>query len=71
MTSVEYLLCACTMLLLLLLLSRFSRVRLCATPETAARQKSGKKYVKAVYGIKIAGRNINNLRYADDTTFMA
>ena len=27
-----------TMLLLLLLLSRFSRVRLCATPETAAHQ---------------------------------
>ena len=22
-------------------------------------------------GIKIAGRNINNLRYADDTTYMA
>ena len=22
-------------------------------------------------GVKIAGRNINNLRYADDTTFMA
>ena len=22
-------------------------------------------------GIRIAGRNINNLRYADDTTFMA
>ena len=22
-------------------------------------------------GIKFAGRNINNLRYADDTTFMA
>ena len=22
-------------------------------------------------GIKIAGRNVNNLRYADDTTFMA
>ena len=22
-------------------------------------------------GIKIAGRNINNLRYADDTSFMA
>ena len=55
--------------------------------------KSGKEYVKAVYGhpvyltymqimwiagldgaqagIKIAGRNINNLRYADDTTLMA
>ena len=26
---------------------------------------------KAEAGIKIAGRNINNLRYADDTTFMA
>ena len=23
------------------------------------------------YGIKIAGRNINNLRYADDTTLTA
>ena len=22
-------------------------------------------------GIKIVGRNVNNLRYADDTTFMA
>ena len=26
---------------------------------------------KALAGIKIAGRNINNLRYADDTTLMA
>ena len=26
---------------------------------------------EAQTGIKIAGRNINNLRYADDTTFMA
>ena len=26
---------------------------------------------KAQAGIKIAGRNINNLRYADDTAFMA
>ena len=48
--------------------------------------KSGKEYVNAVYaehimlnarldeaqaGIKIAGRNINNLRYADDTNLMA
>ena len=49
--------------------------------------KSGKEYVKAVYcypvimqntgldevqaGIKITRRNINNLRYADDTTLMA
>ena len=27
--------------------------------------------VEAQAGIKIAGRNINNLRYADDTTVMA
>ena len=45
--------------------------------------KSGKEYVKVVYchpayltdmqshGIKIARRNINNLRYTDDTTLMA
>ena len=46
--------------------------------------KLGKEYVKAVYchpayarldeaqgGIKVAGRNINNLRYADDTTLKA
>ena len=26
---------------------------------------------EAQAGIKIAGRNINNLRYADDSTFMA
>ena len=26
---------------------------------------------EAPAGIKIAGRNVNNLRYADDTTFMA
>ena len=32
-------------------------------------QNSG--LVEAQAGIKIAGRNINNLRYADDTTFMA
>ena len=38
--------------------------------EQQSGSKSGKKYVKAVYGIKIAGRNINNLRYADDTTCM-
>ena len=28
-------------------------------------------WVEAQAGIKIAGRNINNLRYADNTTFMA
>ena len=26
---------------------------------------------EAQYGIKIAGRNINNIRYADNTTLMA
>ena len=26
---------------------------------------------EAQAGIKVAGRNINNLRYADDNTFMA
>ena len=26
---------------------------------------------EAQAGIKVAGRNFNNLRYADDTTFMA
>ena len=32
-------------------------------------RNAGLEEVKA--GIKIAGRNINNLRYADDTTLMA
>ena len=32
-------------------------------------KNAGLKETKA--GIKIAGRNINNLRYADDTTLMA
>ena len=27
--------------------------------------------LEAQAGIKIAGRNVNNLRYADDTTLMA
>ena len=29
------------------------------------------RLAEAQAGIKIAGRNINNLRYADDTTLMA
>ena len=33
--------------------------------------KQKAKLVEAQAGIKIAGRNINNLRYADDTTLMA
>ena len=32
-------------------------------------RKAGLKEAQA--GIKIAGRNINNLKYADDTTLMA
>ena len=32
-------------------------------------RKTGVEEAQA--GIKIAGRNINNLRYADDTTLMA
>ena len=32
-------------------------------------RNAGLKEAKA--GITIAGRNINNLRYADDTTFLA
>ena len=33
----------------------------------------GKEYIKAIYchTAYLAGRNINNLRYADDTTLMA
>ena len=33
--------------------------------------KQNDRLDEAQAGIKIAGRNINNLRYADDTTFMA
>ena len=55
--------------------------------EQRSGSKLEKEYIKAVYchpayltsswtrwstaGIKIAGRNINNLRYTDDTTLMA
>ena len=51
--------------------------------ELDTEQQTGSKYEKeyvkagntgleeAQAGIKIAGRNINNLRYADDTTLMA
>ena len=28
-------------------------------------------FYSSIYGIKIGGRNINNLRYADDTILMA
>ena len=35
------------------------------------RYKRNTGLAEAQAGIKIAGRNINNLRYADDTTLMA
>ena len=46
---------------------------LCVTI-TVVNYKNRKYYIYAYVnsvGIKIAGRNINNLRYADDTTLMA
>ena len=38
---------------------------------TQSASKFGKNLNEAQAGIKIARRNINNLRYADDTTLMA
>ena len=38
---------------------------------TSLQSTSWEMLEEAQAGIKIAGRNINNLRYADDTTFMA
>ena len=51
-----------------------SHVRLYVTPWTAAHaeyimRNTGLEEAQA--GVKIAGKNINNLRYADDTTLMA
>ena len=47
-------------------------------PETAKRESKPAEYImrnagleETQAGIKIAGRNINHLRYADDTTLMA
>ena len=41
------------------------------TAEYLSFHKANCNYLKPIAGIKIAGRNINNLRYADDTTLMA
>ena len=41
----------------------------CCTCQSLANTRSIAEETQA--GIKIAGRNINNLRYADDTTLMA
>ena len=38
---------------------------------THARSVLNLAFLEPQAGIKIAGRNINNLRYADDTTLMA
>ena len=38
---------------------------------TSVQSKSWETLDEAQAGIKIAGRNISNLRYADDTTLMA
>ena len=38
---------------------------------TSVQSKSWETLDKGQAGIKIAGRNISNLRYADDTTLMA
>ena len=56
-----------------------SHVRLLETPWTTAYQDNlYAEYIvwnagldEAQAGLKIAGRNFNNLRYADDTTLMA
>ena len=40
-------------------------------PPTPPPETLGLLLDEAQAGIKIAGRNINNLRYADDTTLMA
>ena len=43
-------------------------------PEVASRKANGSEVAgleETQAGIQIAGRNVNNLRYADDTTLMA
>ena len=39
--------------------------------EVSQKEKDKYRILMHKYGIKIAGRNINHLRYADDTTLMA
>ena len=55
---------------LLSLLSFFQRISTESLIATRISAQDG-RLEKAQAGIKIAGRNINNLRYADDTTLMA
>ena len=59
---------------------QFRKQQLELDMEQQTGSKLGKEYIKAVYfagldeaqaGIKMARRNINNLRYTDDTTLMA
>ena len=42
-----------------------------ALPPQTAQLPAFPVFVASYFEIKIAGRNINNLRYADDTTLMA
>ena len=52
-----------------LIVSKLGKEYLTYMQNTYIMRKSGLDESQA--GIKIAGRNINNLRYADDTTLMA
>ena len=59
-----------------LLLTGLQRAPLSEDLQIACHQLKGHEFrklweIEAQVGIKIAGRNINNLRYADDTTLMA
>ena len=47
----------------------FNKIGTCKPPTEYIMRDTGMEEAQA--GIKIAGRNINNLRYADDTTLMA
>ena len=52
--------------------SGYSSLVLNLPPTTSLKDRIRSSYCQEVQaGIKIAGRNINNLRYADDTTLMA
>ena len=49
--------------------NKILHIHICTYLLTKIMRNAGLERVQA--GIKIAGRNINNLRYADDTTLMA
>ena len=49
----------------------YIKVVYCHPAYLTSMQSTSCKMDEAQAGVKIAGRNINNLRYADDTTLMA